>query len=256
VLCFKVRLYSKTHLVQYTVSSISYVMKNKGVLFDYNGVLVNDEHIHEQAMAQVVQPFGVHLTHSLYETHCLGRTDKTAFESLQHLFLSKLSHTHVDRLVKDKTEIYLQLIKEASILYPGIQEIFATFRKYYKLAVVTAALREEVIPVLKRWELLPLLEEVITANEVTQGKPHPEGYIKGKDALQLPSTHVVVIEDTPSGIQAAKAAGLPCIAVLHTMPANKLSEADMIIEDITKLNEECINHVLHFSPAGGAESRR
>ena len=82
---------------------------------------------------------------------------------------------------------------------------------------------------------LPVPRAFISAEEVSQGKPHPEGYLKAAAWLQTPAPDCLVIEDAPAGIQAAHAAGIRVIGLTTTFPSTQLQEADCIVEGLHQL---------------------
>jgi sugar-phosphatase len=79
---------------------------------------------------------------------------------------------------------------------------------------------------------LPIPDALVTANEVTNGKPSPEPYLKGAESLGYAAADCLVIEDTPPGIESAHAAGMKCVALLTTYAAETLTAADAIIRDL------------------------
>lgn len=222
-------------------------MQKHGILFDYNGVIVDDEHIQEKAMANVLIDLGVGLTHDQYNEHCLGRTDEEAFENLIHLFNRKLGNTSARELTKRKIEEYTQLIRQESIIHPAIRTVLTGLQKKYRLGVVTASLRAEVMPVLEQEKLADFFEIIVTADDIRQGKPDPEGYEKGIMGLRLPKEKVVVVEDTPSGVIAAKAAGVKCIAVLHTVSQEKLGAADKVVKSVGEITPKLMNRLMQVN---------
>lgn len=218
-------------------------MKNIGVLFDYNGVLVDDEHLQHQAMAEVAEKYAIELSDRIYNDLCLGRTDAEGFENVQNAF-PQLADVSIGQLIAQKVTRYQKIVQEGSIMYPEIRDLIEKMHQECKLGVVTGALSLEVEPVLDRAELTQFFACVITANDISRGKPNPEGYLKGIGALGLEPASVVVIEDTPTGIRAAKAAELACIAVEHTVHRDRLGEADMVIERVTDVTAGSIQELL------------
>lgn len=214
-----------------------------GVLFDYNGVLVADEHLQQQAMGDVVAKYGVELSDRAYSDLCLGRTDKEGFENIRNAF-SQLADVSIDQLIAQKVARYQDIVREGSIITPGVQDIVARLSKEFILGVVTGAFRLEVEPVLEQSNMKKYFRCVITADNISRGKPNPEGYLKGVEALGLQKESVVVIEDTPTGIRAAKAAGLVCVAVEHTVERNQLGEADRIVASVRDITPEIIRDML------------
>jgi sugar-phosphatase len=83
---------------------------------------------------------------------------------------------------------------------------------------------------------LPVPEVLVTSDDVTHGKPHPEPYLKGAEGLGFAAAECVVIEDAPAGIAAARAAGMRVIGLASTYKAEKLSEADVVVKDFRELS--------------------
>lgn len=218
-------------------------MKKYGILFDYNGVLVDDEYLQEKAMVQVLSRYECELTPQLYEAKCLGRSDKEAFERLQEIFV-QIKDVQIRQLIQQKVEEYQQLIINRAITYPDIKNILQELDNEFLLAVVTGSLKVEVEPILEKEGIRNFFQAVITADDILRSKPNPEGYLMGINALGLPTENIIVIEDTVSGVSAAKAAGLKCIAVLHTLSADKLADADRVIKSIREITPELVREVI------------
>ncbi len=83
-----------------------------------------------------------------------------------------------------------------------------------------------------------LPEVLVTADDVKNGKPHPEGYMKAADALGIEYANCLVIEDAPAGVKAARAAGMKVLAVATTHSASELQEADYCIDDLNRIKIE------------------
>src|SRR5580700_2645827 len=82
---------------------------------------------------------------------------------------------------------------------------------------------------------LPVPAVLVTSDDVTHGKPHPEPYLKGAEGLGFAAAECVVIEDAPAGIAAARAAGMRVIGLASTYKAEKLSEADVVVAQLGKI---------------------
>ncbi len=214
------------------------------ILFDYNGVIANDEHLQFLAFKNIIKNLGLDLSQNLYDKHFLGKTDYEGFLSLANSPVISFPQNSIDALVREKTKLYQKLSGKADILYPGVESILSSLSKVFKLAIITGSSKEELFPVLERNELTQYFQKIITADDITKSKPDPEGYLKGLSLLGTSADKALVIEDSPSGIKAAKSAGIKCIAVLHTTPRNKLAGADKIIASIAKLDEELILSII------------
>ena len=82
---------------------------------------------------------------------------------------------------------------------------------------------------------LPVPRVLITGDDVRYGKPHPEGFLLAAEALRIPPTRCVVVEDSPPGVAAGKAAGALVVALTTTHSADVLAAADIIVSDLSEL---------------------
>jgi sugar-phosphatase len=82
---------------------------------------------------------------------------------------------------------------------------------------------------------IPLPKVLITADDVTHGKPHPEPYLKGAKLLGVKPSKCLVIEDAPAGIQSARAGGMKAIGLTSTYPASALAQANLVVESLTQI---------------------
>ena len=83
---------------------------------------------------------------------------------------------------------------------------------------------------------LPVPEVLVTADDVVNGKPHPEPYLKGAKLLGVAPKDCLVIEDAPAGIQSARAGGMKVIGITSTYPASQLSAADAVIQRLSQIH--------------------
>lgn len=214
------------------------------IVFDYNGVIAHDEHLHEKAFAEALAPYDIPFTKSLYQSCCLGRTDSDGFLELRKALNDKLNEEPIENLVEGKQEAYKALVQTHDILYPHAADVIHELSKHFRLAIVSSSTRDEITTVLGKHGLVDCFPNIVTADDIVQGKPDPEGYTKSIRQLDIASNRAVAIEDSPSGVKAAKSAGLFCIAVLHTADAEYLSDADRVVGDITEIDVSLILDVL------------
>ncbi|MBF0476066.1 MAG: HAD family phosphatase [Deltaproteobacteria bacterium] len=207
-------------------------MPQYAVIFDYNGIIADDEQVHQRAFQVVLSDLGFSLDSQLYAAYFLGRTDRDGLLSLNSSRSGIFQINEIDNLVRQKQNKYQSLINNEDILYPMVIDVIRNLSRRFTLGIVTSSSRTELLTVLERYQILKYFQAIITADDVTLGKPNPEGYIKILNALETPPNHSVVIEDSPSGILAAKSAGIKCIAVLHTAPRTSLVNADIILDTV------------------------
>ncbi len=180
----------------------------------------------------------------MYIERCLGKTPLEGFRELKRLFPSQLANTEAEELTKSKTAAYLDLLNGHDVLYPSVVKTLTALEKDFKFGLVSSGVREGAETILDKSGIRKLFDVVVTGEDVEEGKPDPEGYLLGLEALKLKKNKVVVVEDAPSGIEAAITADLKCIAVEQTTPRNQLFEADFIIDKINQLDKATVDYVL------------
>ena len=82
---------------------------------------------------------------------------------------------------------------------------------------------------------LPIPDVLVTADDVTQGKPHPEAYLLAANRLGIAPQDCLVVEDAPAGIKAALEAGMQVLAIASTHSASELTAASLVVESIAKI---------------------
>jgi HAD superfamily hydrolase (TIGR01509 family) len=203
----------------------------EAVLFDMNGVIVDDEQIHELACAHVLADFGRRLDHRSYQQHFVGRTDEDGFRSY---FSGTPAVRYMDQLIAAKRDEYRALATGALKPCPGALACIASLvDSEVKLALVTSSTRREARRVLETLRLTSVFHTCITAEDVRIGKPDPQAYLLAARALIVDPPACVVVEDAPSGIEAARKAGMRCLGVTTTHPPEELREADRIVVSLS-----------------------
>ncbi len=219
-------------------------MKEFAILWDYNGVIVNDEHLHEKAFATVVKPYGVDLSHDFFIEYCIGRSDRTAATNIKTMYADKLDSLSHEELLRQKISQYQQLATPETIIYPGAPDHIRKLSQEFRMALVSGSYSSEIIPTLKAANIKDVFEVFITAEDVQHGKPDPEGYLKALEMLDIEAKNAVVIEDTPPGITAAHEAKVKCIAVTQSLPKGYLSQADLIVGNVAEITPAIIKNLL------------
>lgn len=201
------------------------------ILFDMNGVLVDDEHLQEEAFRQTLSQLDLSLSTQDYIQFFIGKTDRKGFED----YFQALNLAHdIDSLIAQKGKEYEKLASSNIQGYEGVKDfIVAATKQGFSLAIVTSSMKSEAISVLNGLGLSNYFKAIIAADDVGHGKPDPEGYLKGAAALSASPQECIVIEDAPSGLKAAKAAGMFSIAVLNTHNSNELTDADIMTQKLS-----------------------
>ncbi len=195
----------------------------EALLFDFNGTLSDDEGvlcaIHRELVAEQGRP----LSKQEYFDVLAGRSDPEIVER----WLGT-GHPATAEVLARRVQLFRERAGDGSTVPPHVRESVRRAAGRSRLAVVSGAVRSEIDMVLRAADL-DVFEVIISAEDVTRGKPDPEGYLLALGRLRLQAADAVAIEDAPPGIAAAKAAGLSCVAVLGTAPRERLGQADEIV---------------------------
>ena len=196
-------------------------------MLDMDGVIVDSLPLHYRTTAQVFASRGHRLSRAEYNEFFAGVTDKEGFAT----FCKRIGESDASTLMAQKTALFAQLAANGAFAhYPDtLAAIRWLAANNVPLAVVTGSLRAEALHALQATGIQEILQAIITADDITHGKPHPEGYLKGARALGVAPADCVVIEDAPAGIDAALAAGMRCIALTNTYPRAALRNATRIV---------------------------
>lgn len=212
----------------------------KAIIFDFNGVIVDDEPLHLELIQQVLQEEGLLLSAEECRAKCLGVPDFAGFQTILAERDGEVGPEHINRLIARKAARYLQAIRERDLLFSGVRELVQRLAVQFPLALVSGALRQEVEFVLAQGGLRDAFRVIVTAEDVTQGKPHPEGFLKGLNLLAraevIQPQECLVVEDSVAGVAAAKRAGMYCVAVTNSYPAAALQQADVIVPNLLNFN--------------------
>lgn len=215
----------------------------RAILFDFNGILVDDEPIHLEMFQRVLGEEGIALTAEDYYRDYLGMDDRGCFAAV----LQKAGETptvpRLMRLITRKASYYQERMRQSGYpFFPGAAELVAELAAAGRmLGIVSGALSEEVESALRQAGLRDRFKILVTAEDVTEGKPDPEGYRRALEGLNslppLPERlfhphEVLAIEDSPAGLAAAADLGLSTLAVAHTYPPHRLRMADAVAESL------------------------
>lgn len=205
-------------------------------LFDFNGVLVDDEHVHLEAFRDVLGPWGIELSERDYWEKYLGFDDIGAFEAILLDHGRDPTPSAIRHLVEEKRPHYMNRARENLKTFPGAASLVKARARVGPVAIVSGALTKEIEFGLAHLGVTQYVEKIISAEDTTTSKPDPEGYQKGMDWLvpligQDRSARALVIEDSPAGITAAKALSLPVVAVAHSYGVDELRKtgADLVL---------------------------
>jgi len=205
----------------------------RAILFDFNGVIINDEPQHCEALTTTLAEYGIPLPRETYYREYLGFDDRECFRFTFELHGRAANPSALNAAIERKALHYAAAIRRSMTLVPGaVDFVRAAAREGLGLAVVSGALRREIELVLDHAGLRRYFGVVIAAEDVSLCKPDPQGYIRAREALGLAPDRCVVVEDSLPGLAAARAAGLRCAVLTTSHPADALGAADAVWPDL------------------------
>ena len=218
----------------------------RSVLFDFNGVVINDEWLHEKLLIEVLLDENLRVTPEEMQQFVPGRTDRSALIDACNLRERVLTAAALDAMIQRKALAYEREINQMESLpiYDGVIESIETLRNAEcKLAIVSGALRSEITLVLERSGLTDAFEFIVAADDVLASKPEPEAYLLGIKLMQemfpeleLTLENFLAIEDSFPGIKAAKAAGIGVVGVAHRYPFHMMQRtASWAVDSLSDL---------------------
>jgi beta-phosphoglucomutase len=220
--------------------------KLMAVIFDCDGVLVDSEPLHYDAFQEVLRPIGLDHDYERYLERYIGFDDRDAFIQVFKDAQRPLDDSTLGGLMKAKGEALQVLISKGISGFPGTVELVRDLAaRGIPLAVASGALRHEVGAFIAALGLSGSFQVIVAADDVSRSKPDPETYLKTLSHIKerpgledlLPG-RCIAIEDTPTGIQSARGAGLFVIGVANSYPKDQLSRANFVVESLTDLDAD------------------
>jgi beta-phosphoglucomutase-like phosphatase (HAD superfamily) len=212
--------------------------------FDFNGVLVNDEVVHFETFREVLAGLGVTLSEHDYLHRYLGFDDAGAFSAILTDAGQQPSTQHIAALIEAKRPLYMARARHSLPTFAGAAELVSRRASVGPALIVSGALRDEVELGLEVLGVRSSIAAIVSAEDTKACKPDPEGYLLGirwlaERGQEVAAKRALVIEDSLAGVEAAKAAGLPCVGVSHTYSESELrgAGADGVVSSLGALDD-------------------
>ncbi len=202
------------------------------ILFDFNGVIIDDEPQHCDALIATLAEDGISLDRDAYYREYLGFDDRECFRFTFARHGGAVDDARVQGAIERKNAHYQRALRQDLRLVPGaVDFVEAAALDGHQLAIVSGALRREIAFVLDQAGLTPHFAEIVAAEDVTVCKPDPQGYIRAREAIGVAQGRCVVIEDSLPGLAAARAAGLRCAMLTTSHAEEHLAGGDAVWPD-------------------------
>ncbi|MBN2689195.1 MAG: HAD family phosphatase [Gammaproteobacteria bacterium] len=213
----------------------------KALIFDFDGVIVDSEQAHYEACRRVFSEIGLHLSRREYQQKYIGLSDKEMFPKVLEDKGRAVTDETIYGMIIQKINAYRSIITDANQV-PVVTGLYAFIddlvRQQKRIGICSGSSKREVMVTLDKLyqdHLQSCFETIVTANDVSFTKPHPEGYLLAADNLMVDPSYCMVIEDSPVGIEAAKGAGMYVVGLTTTYNAYALKNADLVVSDFDAL---------------------
>lgn len=223
----------------------------RALIFDFNGVLVDDEHLHFELFRDILGEVGVTITERDYQDRFLGFDDQGCFTAALQEAGQDHSPELIERLIVQKAKRYQSYAAKGLSYFPGAAEVLNLLADQWPVVICSGALRGEIEYALTELGVIDRISAIVAAEDTTRCKPDPEGYLLAWNALrslpglgldQLAPAECLVLEDSLAGVEAGKAAGMRVVGVPHSYPVEALwsAGADQVIPDLASFSREWI----------------
>lgn len=207
----------------------------RAVIFDMDGVIIDSEPIHFQVDMKTMKDLGCRITVEELNKY-VGTTNEYMLTEIKKNY--KITQS-IEEIIKYKVEITKKIILECDLEpLEGIRALLQELKNNnIPAAIASSSPRDLIDVVVSKFQLKDYFSYIVSGEEVEEGKPAPDVYIKTSEKLGIKPKDCVVIEDSKNGVLAAKKAGMKCIGFQNLNSGNQdLSMADIIVKSITEVD--------------------
>jgi beta-phosphoglucomutase family hydrolase len=211
------------------------------VIFDFDGVLADTEHLHLRAFQDTFAAHGWALDERSYAERYLGYDDRTTIAAFLRDRDMAVNRDAIEALLREKAAAFDALRSSGAVLYPSAAGCVHRLGARFPLAIASGSLRSEIVAILNGARLVPAFQAIVSAEDVSRSKPAPDAYLRAAHLLGVNPDDCVAIEDSQFGLAAARSAGMKTIAITSTSGADALAAAaDRIVHDLDELTTDVI----------------
>jgi HAD superfamily hydrolase (TIGR01509 family) len=201
------------------------VSRVQAVIFDLDGVICNTEPLHIQSWQILFAKKGIKVPEPEIQAG-IGRTDLSLLEIIfaKHRIKAKATEWQLD-----KRKIYLNLLQQSVPAFPGAVPLIKRLSWNWPLGIASSAWRIAIETITRRLDVRKYFKVIIAREDVARHKPASEPFLAAAVELRVAPADCAVIEDSVAGVEAAKRAGMLCIAVTNSFSPDQLKEADLVV---------------------------
>ncbi len=212
-------------------------MRIRGLIFDFNGVIVDDEPLHARAVQRVLEEENVELSLPEYYDRYLPFDDYNCILNILRDRQESFHESRIRDLVARKATHYFEEVRENIPALAGSIGFIRSLPPDLPIVIASGAARREIEFLLDQLDLTDRFLKIIAAGDVTNSKPHPEAFLKAFEGLRtrvpdLQRTQVIVFEDSYLGVQAARVADLKCVGLSTSYSPERLAAAHLTVNSL------------------------
>lgn len=211
----------------------------RAVAFDFDGIIADTERLHYEAFQRILRPRGMEYTWEVYLARFVGFDDRDAFRVAFRDTGAEIRDEELFPLIDRKAQAFQEVVAERGVeTYPGVIDLVRSCAEHVPIAICSGALRRDILSILDRLDIADAFSDIITAEDVHASKPDPASYRLAAERLAMRGGNGVhpgdclAIEDTPAGIDSARAAGLAVWGVATSHPIEELRRADRVLGNL------------------------
>lgn len=216
-------------------------MELQAIIFDFDGVLINSETIHHKAVNLVLQRFNTSVSTQDYFQHYVGFSDYDIFSRILEKLQIPMNQQDLLSLIREKQQAVINVIHHGDNLdsHLDARDFIETYHPLIpSMAICSGASRSEIDAILKildHGQLQQYFKVIVSIDDVTTGKPSPEGYLLAASKLGVDPKHCLVIEDTLTGATAGKRAGMQVALIDMQDNQNAADKVDIVVKSFKEI---------------------
>ena len=184
---------------------------NRALLLDFDGVIVDSEGLQLCAVNNILAPYAIALSPTAWIERCVGNK---ARDFLREILAGRVGPGELERLLVAKSAAYQDLVQRTEPTpRRGIPELVErAIALGFRCGIASATSESDIRHVLDRIGLTSRFDVIVSSDTVPRPKPAPDVYLRAAELLHVLPVHCIVVEDTPTGLAAGRAAGMHCVA--------------------------------------------
>jgi beta-phosphoglucomutase family hydrolase len=228
-------VYVEATSVQYVISQREGpepIKETRAVIWDMDGVIVDTADLHRQSWQYAFKRQGIGFSDSEFQGIFGQRNDSIIHNKMGPDVPPEI----ISVIAKDKEEFFRETAKNNLKSFPGVVNLLKKLEdQEIKSAIASSAPQENIHLILSGLDIEDYFQAIVFGQEVSESKPSPKIFLKAAEKLGVKPRNCIVVEDAIAGVMAAKRAGMHCIAVTNSHPAENLAEADLIVDSLEKV---------------------